>query len=71
MDIDCHLRFTLDMLQELSASANHSALFSPISLLFALTMAYTGAKNTTRQEFNRFACIKGKSADDFLTFNQF
>ena len=50
--LESNADFGLSLLRESGGNANASAILSPISIAFALTLAYAGACGDTRKEFD-------------------
>lgn len=46
-------QFALDLVYQLSSNATTSLIISPLSIVLALSLAYTGAGGETRREFQR------------------
>jgi serine protease inhibitor len=50
--VDAQIDFSLQLLRQLSADSSVSTVISPISIVLAVSLAYAGAEDKTREEFD-------------------
>jgi len=67
--LNAQVDFSLQLLRELNLNQGVSTVFSPISIILALSLAYAGAEKETREEFDS-VFAKGKDKEELHKYFQ-